>query len=89
MSEFTHKQADYNQRLKSFGLNIIYANKPADAIRSNQDLINKVTFNNVIWLVDAFIQDGIEFNDLKSGVNKVLNVFLTLLIRQCFTNLWS
>lgn len=34
-----------------------------------------MTFNNVIWLVDAFIQDGIEFNDLKSGVNKVLNVF--------------
>lgn len=75
MSEFTHKQLDYNKRLKEFSLNIFHANKPAETIRSNQDLINKVSYSNIIWLVDEFIRDGIKIDDLKTGVNKVLNVF--------------
>lgn len=75
MSEFTHKQQERKTRLLTFCLQIINADKPVTAVEQNRDIMETVTAQEVIWVVDELVKQKIGIQELKKGVNKVLNLF--------------
>jgi len=79
MSEFTGKQQERNDRLISFCLRIINADNPVGAVRSNQDLIDTIDYKEVIWVVDELVKRNIPMEQLKTGVNKIINLLFKTL----------
>jgi hypothetical protein len=75
MSEFTNHQENRNKRLYSFCLRILKSEKPLDAVRKYEKLMETVTAGEVIWVVDELVKQNIPMPELKSGINKILNLF--------------
>jgi DUF438 domain-containing protein len=75
MSGFSKKKIKVSEELMNFSLAIIDADKPAEKVRANKDLIDSITPAKVIALVDNLVQMNIPLDRLKTGVNKLLNLF--------------
>jgi len=75
MSGFSNKERRVSERLISFSLAIIKSDEPAEKVRDNMDLIDKIGPTDVIALVDELVQMEIPLAELKRGINKLLNLF--------------
>ena len=77
MSEFTkhnEKRVDFIVSL----YNIISGKKnTVEAIKQNQHLIDSVIPSDIIFAVDQLVRSNIPFDELKKGVNKLLNILYT------------
>lgn len=79
MSEFTNKQSLRNEKILAFSLRILKAEKPAEAVEQYRDIMETITASEVIWLVDEMEKQNILMPELKTGINKILNLFYTAL----------
>ncbi len=75
MSEFTNKQKERGEKILSFCLKILRGEKPALAVKNNRWIIDTVNFRDVITVTDSLQKSGIDMEQLKTGVNKFLNLF--------------
>jgi DUF438 domain-containing protein len=62
-----------------FSLQIMHAENPVQAVEQNRDIMETVTPEEVIWVVDELVKQEIPMNHLKSGINKILNLFYNAL----------
>ncbi len=79
MSEFTDKQIERNEKILAFCMRILRAEKPAEAVEKYRDIMETITASEVIWLVDEMVKQNISMPELKTGINKILNLFYTAL----------
>lgn len=79
MSERTGKQNERRQRLLKFCVQIMHAENPTKAVEQNRDIMETVTPEEVIWVVDELVKQDIPMSHLKSGINKILNLFYNAL----------
>ena len=79
MTEFKNKGNTVPQELIDFSLAIIHAENPAEVVRKNRYLMDEITPSAVLALVDHLVQLNIPMPVLKTGVNKLLNLFHTSL----------
>ncbi|MCK5765753.1 MAG: DUF438 domain-containing protein [Bacteroidales bacterium] len=79
MSEFKKERAQLPDGLIDFSLKIIKGEKPAEAVKANQELIDSVNPMQVITLVDVLVGMNLPMPELKSGINKLLNLFFVAL----------
>ncbi len=75
MSEFTNNQKTKNEKILSFCLKILRGEKPAEAVKNNQWIIDTINYKDVITVTDNLQKLGIDMEELKTGVNKFLNLF--------------
>ncbi|HRW62510.1 MAG TPA: PAS domain-containing protein [Bacteroidales bacterium] len=75
MSEFTQKQQERKNRLLAFCTQILKIDKPLDAVEKNRDIMDTVTAEEVIWVVDEMVKQFPDMENLKTGINKILNLF--------------
>jgi DUF438 domain-containing protein len=75
MSENKSHKENVPQELIDFSLAIINAENPADTVRKNRHLMDEITPSAVLALVDHLVQLNIPMPVLKTGVNKLLNLF--------------
>lgn len=75
MSEFTQKQQERQNRLYNFCVQIFNADKPVTAVEQNRDIMDSVTAAEVIWVVDEMVKNIADMQELKTGINKILNLF--------------
>ncbi|HSH20300.1 MAG TPA: PAS domain-containing protein [Draconibacterium sp.] len=74
MSEFTnHKDSRVNKLVKLFQ-GILSGENPGQLVAENQKLIESVIPSDVILMVDRLMMMKIPMDDLKRGINKILNV---------------
>jgi len=65
--------------LIDFSLKIIKGEKPAEAVKDNKELIDGVDPMQVITLIDVLVGLNLPMPELKSGINKLLNLFFVAL----------
>jgi DUF438 domain-containing protein len=75
MSEFTQKQQERQSRLYNFCVQILNADKPVTAVEQNRDIMDSVSAAEVIWVVDEMVKNIADMHELKTGINKILNLF--------------
>ncbi len=75
MSEFTHKQQQKKEQILSFCLKILKGEKPAEVVKQNMWIIDNVHYRDIIWVTDALQRQNIPMQEIKTGVNKFLNLF--------------
>ena len=74
MSEFTnHKETRVTQLVKLFE-GILKGENPGELVVENQKLIESVIPSDVLILVDRLMMMDIPMDDLKRGINKLLNL---------------
>lgn len=74
MSEFTNNQENRIQRLLKLFYAILEKNEAVNAIKSSQELIDQSIPSDIIMLVDKIVKSDIPMDELKTGINKFLNV---------------
>ncbi|HSH51283.1 MAG TPA: PAS domain-containing protein [Bacteroidales bacterium] len=79
MTEITGELKERRQRLLQFCLQIMNADNPVQAVEQNRDVMDTVSADEVIWVVDELVKQEIPMNPLKSGINKILNLFYNTL----------
>ena len=79
MSEFKKERAQLPDGLIDFSLKIIKGEKPAEAVKANKELIDGVNPMQVITLIDVLVGMNLPMPELKSGINKLLNLFFVAL----------
>ena len=79
MPEFTDKQKERNKNILAFCMRILKAEKPAEAVEKYRDIMETITASDVIWLVDEMVKQNIPMPELKTGINKILNLFYNTL----------
>lgn len=70
----SHK-VDVPEALIEFSLGIIRAEAPAELVKANKALIEGITPELVLSLVDRLVKMDMPMPELKKGVNKLLNLF--------------
>ena len=75
MSGIARNKVQVSKELIEFSQAIIYADKPAEKVRENRDLIEGMTPSLVIALVDELVQMKTPLPELKTGINKLINLF--------------
>jgi len=75
MSGVARKKVQVSKELIDFSQAIIYADHPAEKVRTNQALVDNMTPSLLIALVDELVQMSIPLPELKTGINKLLNLF--------------
>lgn len=74
MSEFTNNQEKRIQKLLKLFYAILEKNEAVNAIKSSQELIDQSIPSDIIMLVDKVVKSDIPMDELKTGINKFLNV---------------
>jgi len=74
MSEFTNHREERISRFTALYHAIADKKDASSAIRDNQELILSVTPADVIRAVDSLVKESIPVSELKTGINKFLNV---------------
>lgn len=82
MSEYINNTEQRINKLYDFAKAIINHGKGVDLIVEYENAINNVVPTDVVCVVDKLMLDKIELTDLKTGINKVLNIFYKGLINQ-------
>ena len=75
MSEFTDKQKERNKNILAFCMRILRAEKPSEAVDFYSDIMESINADEVIWVVDEMVKQNIPMPQLKTGINKILNLF--------------
>ncbi|MCD4834522.1 MAG: PAS domain-containing protein [Bacteroidales bacterium] len=79
MSEFTGKQPERKKNLLAFCMRILRAEKPSEAVELYTDIMESISASEVIWVVDEMVKQNIPMPELKTGINKILNLFYNTL----------
>ncbi|MDY6800220.1 MAG: PAS domain-containing protein [Bacteroidota bacterium] len=79
MTQITGELKERKQRLLKFCLQIMNADNPVQAVEQNRDVMDTVSADEVIWVVDELVKQNIPMNPLKYGINKILNLFYNTL----------
>lgn len=74
MSEISHHRSKRMELLLQLFHAILEKDKPVEAIRQNQEIIDNTQASDIIALVDILMQTDIPIEKLKTGVNKFINV---------------
>jgi DUF438 domain-containing protein len=82
MSEFINNTENRINDLYDFTRGIINKEKGSLLVKKHQAAIDKVQPYDVIALVDGLMTEGIELAEVKTGINKTLNMFYSALIAQ-------
>lgn len=82
MSEFINNTEKRINELYEFASQIINKGKGIDLVKKYAEAIDNVQPMDVIVVVDKLVKDQIDLDELKSGINKILNMFYRGLINQ-------
>ncbi len=82
MSEFINNTEKRINELYDFAAQIINKGKGIELIKKYEEAIDNVQPMDVIIIVDRLVKDQIDLDKLKSGINKILNMFYRGLINQ-------
>jgi DUF438 domain-containing protein len=74
MSEFTQHKSQRISKLVKLFAGIIDGEKPLGLVRENDNLIREIVPSDIIDAVDRLVLMEIPMDDLKTGINKVLNL---------------
>lgn len=74
MSEFTSNKHERLRQLKELFYSVMEKQDPVNAVRRSQQAIDQSTPSDVIDLVDELVREGVPMIDLKTGINKFLNL---------------
>ena len=77
MSEFTNHKEKRIKELQELFYSILKKNAVAETVRKNQELIDQTIPSDIITLVNILVKAKIPINELKTGINKFLNLFYT------------
>ena len=86
MSEYINNTEQRINELYDFAIAIINHGKGIDLIVEYENAIDNVQPFDVVCVVDKLMLDKIELADLKTGLNKILNMFYKGLINQSIPN---
>ena len=86
MSEYINNTEKRINELYHFAKQIINKGKGIELIKKYEEAIDNVQPFDVIVIVDRLVKDQIDLDDLKSGINKILNMFYRGLINQQIPN---
>ncbi len=82
MSEYINNTEQRINELYDFAKQIINKGKGIELIKKYEEAIDNVQPMDVIVVVDRLVKDQIDLDELKSGINKILNMFYRGLINQ-------
>ena len=82
MSEYINNTEQRINELYDFTKQIINKGKGIDLVKKYEEVIDNVQPFDVIVIVDRLFKEQFELNDLKTGINKTLNMFYRGLINQ-------
>ena len=74
MSEFTNHKAERLQRLRELFMAILEGDPVKPLYRQYQAIINRCIPSDVVYLVDELVRKDIPMPELKTGINKLLNL---------------
>lgn len=74
MSEISQHKSKRIELLLQLFTSIMEKDKPVEAIRQNQEIIDNTQASDIIALVDVLMQTGIPIDKLKTAINKFINV---------------
>ena len=86
MSEYINNTEQRINELYDFAKGIINGGKGIELIKKYENAIENVQAFDVVCVVDMLMKDKIEISDLKTGINKILNMFYKGLINQQIPN---
>ncbi len=75
MSEYLNNNIEKLDKLIQFSRGILRGNRGADLYKEYKDVVETVTPNDVVVVVDDLVNTGEDMLDVKRAVNKILNVF--------------
>lgn len=74
MSEFTQHKEQRVEQLKELFYGILKGEKLGDLVRANQKIIEASQPADIVFLVDELVLEEIPMNEMKKGINKLLNL---------------
>jgi len=74
MSEFTLNAEQRINGLLNFSHDLIKGKNVAELLKSNQEILDAITPKDVIIAFDRLVNMGIPIQEIKTGVNKILNL---------------
>ena len=80
MSEFINNTENRINDLYAFTKGIINKEKGSLLVKNHQEAIDHVQAFDVVSVVDRLMEEGIELSELKTAINKTLNMFYSALI---------
>jgi DUF438 domain-containing protein len=80
MSEFINNTENRINDLYAFTKGIINKEKGSLLVKKHQEAIDHVQAFDVVSVVDRLMEEGIELSELKTAINKTLNMFYSALI---------
>ena len=75
MSEFINNSKQQIEELYEFSLGIVNGEKSRDFIDKYSEAVDYLTMSQIIIIVDMLAKAGIETEKIKTGLNKLFNVF--------------
>ncbi|MCK5076456.1 MAG: hypothetical protein KAR38_08775, partial [Calditrichia bacterium] len=75
MSEFINNSKQQIEELYEFSLGIVNGEKSRDFIDKYSEAVDYLTISQIIIIIDMLAKAGIETEKIKSGLNKLFNVF--------------
>lgn len=82
MSEYINNTEQRINKLYDFAIGIINGGKGIELIKKYEDAIDNVQAFDVVSIVDMLMKDEIDLANLKTGINKILNMFYKGLVNQ-------
>lgn len=82
MSEYINNTEQRIDELYIFSKGIINKEKGIDLIKKHEQAIDNVQAFDVVDIVDRLVKDQVNLEELKTGINKILNMFYKGLINQ-------
>ena len=82
MSEYINNTEQRINELYIFAKGIINKEKGIDLIKKHEQAIDNVQAFDVVDIVDRLVKDQVDIVELKTGINKILNMFYKGLINQ-------
>lgn len=74
MSEFTNNQENRILKLSELFYSILEKKDAVNAIKNSQELIDQSFPSDIITLVDLIVKTDLPMDDIKTGINKFINV---------------
>lgn len=75
MSEHIHNISDKRDALFSYASGILAGERGVDLYEEYKEVLENVSPDDVIFIVDELVKTGEEISQIKRAVNKILNVF--------------
>ncbi len=75
MSEISKHYKERQEKLVPFAIKILEMSELSKAVNENQDIIESIDYKDIIYLVHKLSVSEIPMEQLKTGINKILNLF--------------